>query len=86
VPHITPPIEIMTQLTDYCKEHDLGLGSAWGDGFGVILIGHNTDSPDHIALACAQSLIEGVLNGAWIKSNEITKDMPVIVQGPDRSQ
>jgi hypothetical protein len=87
MPQIPPPVEIMTHLADYCKENSLGMGSAWGDGFGIILIGMNNDSPDRIALLCAQALIEGILNGAWMKTNEIVNsDAPFIVPEPSRSQ
>lgn len=83
------PVEILEKFKEYCKKQNLGMGSAWGDDYGIIIVGPKTSSPDVIALSAAQSLIEGVLNNAWNDSNAAQsgeREVQIINEAPSRTQ
>lgn len=67
------PSDILTQLKRHCDERGWGMGSAWSQEFGIVLMGNKEHGANHIALLCVQALVEGILNGFWDKMNAVTE-------------
>ena len=85
---IAIPPGLLENIKEYCKLNSLGMGSAWGDTFGVIIIGSREAPPDLVALAAANSLIEGVITNQWNIADEASKkerEVQIINEPPDPS-
>ena len=70
---VTLPDPIFEALRDHCLKENLGMSAVLSDNFGIVILGNSELSVNEIAILCAHSLLEGVLSGTWVQSNEECK-------------